>query len=250
MRLRLAILLSAVSLGVAAQTFFVLRNPGITAMLGGTSAGGGSLPGPSYLASLDFDDGSTPSGWSVSGSPVFNYADSPAPLAGTYSYYSTNTAYAYNYTIGEVAPGNDVWVFWRMVIKTVGSSSFNCAGVGLVWTNQFNATATFLGGTSNQTVRAAHGSVLTYSADTNLWHYDSEFFVWMRWNGGTGSDGEVDIYINTNDMTRPATPVVSITTGDRMWVWTGSRIGPATSGGSHIIDTVRFSTNVIGDNPE
>ncbi len=189
-----------------------------------------------YLLEQDFETGAIPSGWAtVSGSPNYNYATSPAPLVGTYSLGIDGT----DSTRGPFASQSDVWVY-----QIVNWSSNANAPFVLTLQNASSSPVVRVRIGTNKW-RLSHGT--TISDDTGTATAGTTYHLWLHYVAGSGANGVAELYVSTNS-TKPGSPTVSIPNGQA--TTSADRWFSDFAASTVIVyDKVRVAATEIGSNP-
>lgn len=187
--------LSALVIGLALLASALPSYAGGIVMMGG----GVPVSGPSYLLSENFTTGSAPSGWTAASSYIlYNYATSPAPLEGDYSFclntVGTGSLYvasasfstasgdvyiAYRYTQSTAANGDNSYVYVR------DASNNNLCAIQHGIDDQLDGLNT--GGTQVS-------NFITVTRDTAI-------YVKVHYVKGTGTNATVTYYTSTDGST-------------------------------------------------
>lgn len=152
--------------------------------------------GPTYLLNENMEGSGTPSGWTDTGSPSWDYTTSPAPLAGSESL-RVNSSASTVYTIYDFgADYSSFYLYFIFRIETFDTFNDticlrNSTGTNLLLLRQMNAAGSWrLTGGSNTTVTLNNSTT---------------YHVWLEFVSATTSD----LYLSTSS-TKPGTPSYSV----------------------------------------
>lgn len=160
------------------------------------------------LPTYDFEEAGTPTGWTVSvGTPDFDYATAPAPLAGSQSLImdgSTGTKQVYVDLGGAFDETFAAFILRRQGAAPAGQGYFCIfnSGTTLLAYVSLNATTA--------AVRAGHGATDVISS--RIISVDTTYYFWVRYKKATAGDGILEVYVST-DGSKPTTPIINITNG-------------------------------------
>ena len=203
--------------------------------------------GPSYLLEERFEGTGTPSGWTTSGTGTVNYdyASTPAPLAGSESMQLNRSSGTYQVISPSFTAQDDIWVFFRCSPEGNDSSS------GTFTFSQMADVALRVNGSHE--IILVHGTVEATSSGVTATQ-DAHFRIWMHLVTdpvGGGADGVATVYISSSSDTRPVSPVISLTSGNgstQFSNWTG-QASTSTHLNPWVFDDVVVSTSEITDAP-
>lgn len=230
------ILLVLAVFGTTAQVF---RSPAFKgAAAKRTSGGGGGGGGGASLPySQDFEGTGRPTDWvDDTGTPDYDYTGDP--LAGSQSLYcgtGGDTIALLNITASA-----NVYMYFQIKIPDATTSTFRT----IVGGGSFG----LLHGTGSDWY-LTHGSVDNYPEGTTSTPGNGVlYYIWLEYQKGTGSDGNLKFYKSTNT-TKPGSPDMEITTGDATSDCSEVNFRNWESDKGVIFDTLKIrSTSPFGDN--
>jgi hypothetical protein len=207
-------------------------------------------PPSSYLFSDDVEyadnaAANTVGGWTLTGSPVFGYATSPAPLDGSYSLsISGFGGDAATTTAFTASP--ETWVYFMFRDSSLSSQQtvvrlLDSVGTTAKCLVNTNGSLTIQAGSGGGDQTSAAG-VITAGATYHIWlHFTAT---------ASPNPPALEVYVSDTAVRGVAAPVVTQTGG----VTTGGqalkvKFGTVSSGVVLIWDRLRVSATEIGDNP-
>lgn len=204
------------------------------------AAGGG---GVSYLLSEDFEGTGIPAGWTtIAGSPNYDYATSPAPLAGSQSLGIPSGAS----TEAAFTASGDLWVYCKFSVDVISGSPDL-----FVIKDASDANVCRVRIISTGVIRVYNGAAVQSDSSAGAYTAGDVRHVWVHYVKGTGAtDGAATLYLSTGTAaTRPDSPTAPpITTGTATTnadTWAVGGIASTVK----VYDTLRISTSEIGSNP-
>lgn len=155
-----------------------------------------------FILNESFTTGALPADWFAGSSGDFAYATFPAPLEGVYSYLLTTGNIGLFIAPSEVT--GESWghfMFYTPALPTAGFDSFfllRDEAFALILIRLF----LFDDGTLQLVYSNGAGS---FDLDDPL-DGDTIYHIWWRYKPGTGSNGEIELWVNTtnNRSTTPA----------------------------------------------
>lgn len=198
-----------------------------------------------YLVEQNFEGAGYDNGesWVENGTPNEDYTTTV--LRGSQSCYITASGGSDDYTTISIAETSEVWFFLRYRTSDVSqdhtfvyfrNSTSNSIGIVKVDADG--------GGAGVHVLRASQGTV-GLSGSTAL-AADTTYYIWGRYKTGTGSDGEVDIWLDT-DNTKPGSLEIDLNTGNGTTDMAAFRLYGDVEGVDDIFDQVLLDDEVIGD---
>lgn len=170
-----------------------LDDPAFVASLTVTAA----ASGPTYLVEENFDGTGDPgAAWTEFGTSNWDYTTSPAPLEGTQSASCDGTAAAayLNWNNGSGVDALEVFFLFHIPSTLEVSET-------LVYI--YDSGATIVGYVLihvGAVLRIYNGTA--FAATTGTIAADTTYYIWVRWEKGTGADGFASVAFST-DGTRP-----------------------------------------------
>lgn len=196
--------------------------------------------GPSYLLSEGFEGtGYESGGWSENNNPN---EDSTSTTCGSFvgsQWFETSGVAASVNATNTYTGQSEAWAYVQFCAVTTVANN--------VVLELKNSTTVVLEVQvrSTNVMRLAHGATATLGtfslSDATKYH------LWVRYQAGTGSNGQADLWIATTD-TKPGTPDISITTGTATANADTVTIGQTTAN-AIIMDKLRIDDVDIGSGP-
>lgn len=184
-----------------------------------------------WLVYENFEGVGTPSGWTTSGSPNFDYTTNA--IAGSESVYLATTA---DYTYKTYTVAGSVWyrIRWRPMSLAANYD---------LLTIRDNAGATIVAKINLRTTggfRVYQGTVFSASS-SGMIASNQNCYLWLQYHPVTNAtDGRAALYFSTNS-TKPASPTIVVTNGDATLDAARVRL----LGGPGVFDEVRASATEI-----
>jgi hypothetical protein len=209
-----------------------------------TFTGGGIINSSTvagYLVSEDFEGTGAPAGWTVVGSPNFDYATAPAPLEGTQSVLFNNGGLSIT---RDIPPQSTLEGFFK----------FNCSSLSVAI--RMVELHTIAGGNFLRIVAGTTGAISTATGTGTTISFGTAgqivpgqtYNVWWRYVAGTGSDGVFQVWLSDTE-TKPGSPTLSNTVGTWTQACDRYRNSINATGPTIIYDKIRLSATPIGSNP-
>jgi len=189
--LLLAALLCFASLAWANFGYQIVEGPVVVA-----------APATSYLVEENAEGTGTPSGWADTGTHDWDYTTTA--LRGSQSLsitenYGTTTSPTFSATA-------NVNAFIRFRTDSIPASS-SATFLQIRDGSTVLCYLRLIAGTG--VIRGYHGTAYGASSAISV---DTTYYIWAEYASGSGADGTLDVYIDT-DNTKPASPSISVTTG-------------------------------------
>lgn len=157
-----------------------------------------------YPFFFDFEETGTPSGLTIGG--TVDTDQTTGAIFGTESAEISSSTSAANYVEFVVPSGSSA----ISVKFSVDHSTPSVASDLIRFLNSSDTMQARMNFRTNNTVRNTHGTVNTDTSAINLTSYVT---YWVDYTKGTGSNGQLDVYVAEGSTTKPGTPTRSITTG-------------------------------------
>lgn len=198
-----------------------------------------SAAGVSYLVEENCDGTGTPSGWTDSGSPNWDYTTSPAPLEGTQSLFVDGTDSVRH----DFTDQDECWAYCMIhnVAVTVNQGPW---GVSLLNTGTTVARGYILQSSMRPSVFAGSASLAGTPGDVAT---GVTYHFWLHFLKGTGADSTAEMWWGTTG-DRSAALSLSKTDGNATAAANRVQILCA-SGNEFIIDKIRVSAEDMGSYP-
>lgn len=197
--------------------------------------------GSGNLIEENFDGTGTPSGWTDANSPNWDYATSPAPLAGTQSWRGTASTITSIYNLGADYDDLHVYFVAHMVNATTesGFSVFRLL-------NSSDGVVAYMVVRGDPATRFANGTIESGN-ETSIQNQTRH--IWIRYQKGTGSNGVTTWWISAT-ATKPGSPTGTVTNGDATTAARKVMLrGNTASSGGIVFDNLVVSTSTIGSDP-
>ena len=187
----------------------------------------------------DFEGTGTPSGWSTYGTGIdFDYSTSPAPLSGSESLY-INGAWNEVY-----APSFSAKSFVSIKFEFYKPSGLPTSTDEILHIRGSSFIQGYVFVQSTGRIGCRHGTVWDYGSAASVLTDDAKNYIWVDFTVGTGSDGDLKVYISPTDL-KPVAPQVHITTGTATLDIDTISLFRSNGGMDHIFDNLQVADEVI-----